>query len=176
MAGIRATRRKGLGTLWSKCRRVGVWRLDAGLPHDAGTGFLSTPLRGAPKNPGTLPRAKKHATGMFFAAAVRPPPFRVPSDAPKSGPPIRMTRFLVRAWGLEPQRVAREPKSRMSTNSIMPAKSPCFYTAGEPRQSILLDLRIYPSINGNVCQSNGRTFSKREMFCRERQWRNAPIS
>lgn len=29
---------------------------------------------------------------------------------------------LVRAWGLEPQRItAREPKSRMSTNSIMPA-------------------------------------------------------
>ena len=31
-------------------------------------------------------------------------------------------RNLVRAWGLEPQRIAaREPKSRMSTNSIMPA-------------------------------------------------------
>ena len=30
--------------------------------------------------------------------------------------------FVVRAWGLEPQRItAREPKSRMSTNSIMPA-------------------------------------------------------
>ena len=30
--------------------------------------------------------------------------------------------ILVRAWGLEPQRIAaREPKSRMSTNSIMPA-------------------------------------------------------
>ena len=30
--------------------------------------------------------------------------------------------LLVRAWGLEPQRrKAREPKSRMSTNSIMPA-------------------------------------------------------
>ena len=29
---------------------------------------------------------------------------------------------MVRAWGLEPQRIAaREPKSRMSTNSIMPA-------------------------------------------------------
>ena len=29
---------------------------------------------------------------------------------------------LVRAWGLEPQHIsAREPKSRMSTNSIMPA-------------------------------------------------------
>ena len=29
---------------------------------------------------------------------------------------------VVRAWGLEPQRIAaREPKSRMSTNSIMPA-------------------------------------------------------
>ena len=29
---------------------------------------------------------------------------------------------LVRAWGLEPQRLStREPKSRMSTNSIMPA-------------------------------------------------------
>ena len=29
---------------------------------------------------------------------------------------------LVRAWGLEPQRLAaREPKSRMSANSIMPA-------------------------------------------------------
>ena len=31
---------------------------------------------------------------------------------------------MVRAWGLEPQRItAREPKSRMSTNSIMPAYS-----------------------------------------------------
>ena len=31
---------------------------------------------------------------------------------------------LVRAWGLEPQRrTAREPKSRMSANSIMPAGS-----------------------------------------------------
>ena len=30
--------------------------------------------------------------------------------------------MVVRAWGLEPQRIAtREPKSRMSTNSIMPA-------------------------------------------------------
>ena len=29
---------------------------------------------------------------------------------------------MVRAWGLEPQRIAaREPKSRMSANSIMPA-------------------------------------------------------
>ena len=29
---------------------------------------------------------------------------------------------MVRAWGLEPQRItAREPKSRMYTNSIMPA-------------------------------------------------------
>ena len=29
---------------------------------------------------------------------------------------------VVRAWGLEPQRIAaREPKSRMSTNSIIPA-------------------------------------------------------
>ena len=29
---------------------------------------------------------------------------------------------VVRAWGLEPQRIAaREPKSRMSANSIMPA-------------------------------------------------------
>ena len=29
---------------------------------------------------------------------------------------------VLRAWGLEPQRItAREPKSRMSTNSIMPA-------------------------------------------------------
>ena len=29
---------------------------------------------------------------------------------------------LVRAWGLEPQRIAaREPKSRMSTNFIIPA-------------------------------------------------------
>ena len=34
--------------------------------------------------------------------------------------------FLVRAWGLEPQRIAaREPKSRMSTNSIMPANMSC---------------------------------------------------
>ena len=34
--------------------------------------------------------------------------------------------FLVRAWGLEPQRIAaREPKSRMSTNSIMPANMGC---------------------------------------------------
>ena len=30
--------------------------------------------------------------------------------------------FLVRVWGLEPQRLStREPKSRMSTNSIIPA-------------------------------------------------------
>ena len=48
---------------------------------------------------------------------------------------------MVRAWGLEPQRIAaREPKSRMSTNSIMPADMSgratcryfialCFYTA-----------------------------------------------
>ena len=37
----------------------------------------------------------------------------------------QMVLFLVRAWGLEPQRIAaREPKSRMSTNSIMPAYEP----------------------------------------------------
>ena len=31
---------------------------------------------------------------------------------------------VVRVWGLEPQRLApREPKSRMSTNSIIPAYS-----------------------------------------------------
>ena len=53
----------------------------------------------------------------------------------------RMLTNMVRAWGLEPQRItAREPKSRMSTNSIMPADisgrdacryfvSLCFYTA-----------------------------------------------
>ena len=36
----------------------------------------------------------------------------------------RMLTNMVRAWGLEPQRItAREPKSRMSTNSIMPAYS-----------------------------------------------------
>ena len=40
----------------------------------------------------------------------------------KRGNPVRISPFLVRAWGLEPQRrKAREPKSRMSTNSIMPA-------------------------------------------------------
>ena len=34
----------------------------------------------------------------------------------------RLRTFVVRAWGLEPQRIAaREPKSRMSANSIMPA-------------------------------------------------------
>jgi len=34
----------------------------------------------------------------------------------------QMALFLVRAWGLEPQRrKAREPKSRMSANFIMPA-------------------------------------------------------
>ena len=34
----------------------------------------------------------------------------------------QMVLFLVRAWGLEPQRrKAREPKSRMSANFIMPA-------------------------------------------------------
>ena len=60
---------------------------------------------------------------------------------------------VVRAWGLEPQRrKAREPKSRMSTNSIMPAAmsgrtacryfTPCFYTAGDPRRSVLLDPRL----------------------------------
>ena len=32
--------------------------------------------------------------------------------------------IMVRVWGLEPQRIAaREPKSRMSANSIMPAYS-----------------------------------------------------
>ena len=46
---------------------------------------------------------------------------------------------LVRAWGLEPQRIAaREPKSRMSTNSIMPANMrgrdilPLFFHMGVP--------------------------------------------
>ena len=86
VAGIRAIRQKGLGTLWSKRRRAGVWRQSTGLSHDAGAGFLSTPLRGAPKNPGTLPRAKKHAISMFFASAARPPPFRVPTDVPKKRP------------------------------------------------------------------------------------------
>ena len=37
---------------------------------------------------------------------------------------------MVRAWGLEPQRKAREPKSRMSTNSIMPAYQVSFYHGG----------------------------------------------
>ncbi len=51
---------------------------------------------------------------------------------------------VVRAWGLEPQRrKAREPKSRMSTNSIMPANRsgrvtlplfcPLFLLGEEPR-------------------------------------------
>ena len=35
---------------------------------------------------------------------------------------------LVRAWGLEPQRLtAREPKSRMSANSIIPADAGLLY-------------------------------------------------
>ena len=42
--------------------------------------------------------------------------------------------FMVRAWGVEPQHItAREPKSRMSTNSIMPAyktKKPIAVTIG----------------------------------------------
>ena len=38
------------------------------------------------------------------------------------GGPLGPPGVVVRAWGLEPQRIAaREPKSRMSTNSIMPA-------------------------------------------------------
>ena len=100
---IRVVRRKEPGTLWSKRRRAGVWRQSAGLTGCTyGTGSSFTPLQGAPELPGTLPRAKKHATGMFFTAAMQPPPFRVPPDVPKSGPSIRMTRFLVRQKGLEP--------------------------------------------------------------------------
>ena len=57
------------------------------------------------------------------------------------GGPLGPPGVVVRAWGLEPQRIAaREPKSRMSTNSIMPADMSgratcryfialCFYTA-----------------------------------------------
>ena len=53
---------------------------------------------------------------------------KIGADA-ENGNPLEMDcRFvLVRAWGLEPQRrKAREPKSRMSTNSIMPAKNILF--------------------------------------------------
>ena len=38
------------------------------------------------------------------------------------GEEIHRELLLVRVWGLEPQRItAREPKSRMSANSIIPA-------------------------------------------------------
>ncbi len=47
--------------------------------------------------------------------------------APKDGTPQRVCRLLVRAWGLEPQRNAQEPKSCMSTNSIMPAGQRMIY-------------------------------------------------
>ena len=46
---------------------------------------------------------------------------RVPLLHQKTEIPEWASQFLVRAWGLEPQRKAQEPKSCMSTNSIMPA-------------------------------------------------------
>ena len=39
---------------------------------------------------------------------------------------------VVRVWGVEPQRLtAREPKSRMSTNSIIPADADLLYRRTE---------------------------------------------
>ena len=54
-------------------------------------------------------------------------------------------------WNLNPPSLPIPP---------CPQKSPCFYTAGKPRQSVSLNLRIYPSINGCVCQLNGYDFFK----------------
>jgi len=60
-----------------------------------------------------------------------PPPFPTENEGGASWHAVKWKnppqvpwrlRWVVRAWGLEPQRIAaREPKSRMSTNSIMPA-------------------------------------------------------
>ena len=55
---------------------------------------------------------------------------------------------MVRAWGLEPQRrEAREPKSRMSTNSIMPAYSLWVETdAGRESPPGILSCRQCPGL------------------------------
>ena len=59
---------------------------------------------------------------------------------------------MVRAWGLEPQRIAaREPKSRMSTSSIMPAY-PIFCCAGP---SGLMKLDFYFTIRHAKSQLRG---------------------
>ncbi len=49
--------------------------------------------------------------------------------------------FLVRAWGLEPQRKAQEPKSCMSTNSIMPAYFPVILSGAKKNYAVILSER-----------------------------------
>ena len=99
----------------------------------------------AAKPPGTRFAlfAENSPPGCFLSAQT----LSGSSPMQKTGSRFYESRFLVRAWGLEPQRIAaQEPKSCMSANSIMPASVLNFITGRKmcqrqekpPRRAVFL--------------------------------------